>query len=402
MESSTHPRRRLDSALHAYLGLMCITTCCFALEYAPQPMYNTISATYGTGRGLTGLVVGVYMLSLSISPLFVGLLLNSMGIRRGILTAGFLLGLTGIGIWYADSFHTLMAVRTVQALLAPVVLTAVMTAISSLFRHLDLSRALAGYVTVNLLGSLTGRFGGGVGAEFFGWKETLVFFCALFFLTLPAIWRLPDIRRPEGRKASRPRLHDYLTILRQPGVPSLVLAEACFLCVFAAVGNLLPFRMAELGKGDSNSLVGLMYAGYAVGLLAGLIVTPLKRLFKTSARVLVFGALVYLVSALSLASSSLGVVFAGIWGMAFGQFVVHAMSPGLVNSLATHAGQVDRAMVNGLYLSCFYLGGLLGTYLPGLVYEHFGWTVTYICLQTLLCFTFGLVWRLAVKMPDLH
>lgn len=292
MESSPHPRRRLNSALRAYVGLMFITACCFALEYAPQPMYNTISATYGTGRGITGLVVGVYMLSLSISPLFVGILLSSMGIKRGILCAGFFLGLTGIGIWHADSFHTLMAVRTVQALLAPVVLTAVMTAISSLFRHLDLSRALAGYVTVNLLGSLTGRFGGGVGAEFFGWKETLVFFCLLFFLTLPAIWCLPDIRRPEGRKASPSRLRNYLTILRQPGVPSLVLAEACCLFVFAAVGNLIPFRMAELGKGASDSLVGLMYTGYVVGLLAGLIIAPLKRLFRTSARVLIFGALV--------------------------------------------------------------------------------------------------------------
>ena len=399
-----HPHRHRDIALRSYIGLLLITACCFAQEYAPQPLYNTISRELGSGRAATGFLVGVYMLSLSVSPLFVGVLLGRIGIRRAILGASCLLGASALGIWLAGSFPALLAVRAFQALLAPVVLTAVMAAISDLFRHFDLNRALAGYIAVTLAGALTGRIAGGWCGELFGWRETVILFCLPFFLALPILWRLPEIRQPESA-AHRPRLADYRRILRQPGVACLLLAEASGIFVFTAVGNLLPFRMAELGRGDSDGLVGLMYAGYAIGLVASLILTPLKRLLQTSGRVLTAGALIYLVSALSLAAPSLRLIFAGIWGMAFGQFVVHAMSPGLVNAFAAKGypgGHCDRAMVNGLFLSCFYLGAFLGSFVPGMVYANFGWAACFALMQCMLVLLFLLVRHLAAARPELR
>ena len=398
-----HPHRHRDLALRSYIGLLLITACCFAQEYAPQPMYNTISREFGSGRAATGFLVGVYMLSLSVSPLFVGVLLGRVGIRRAILGASCLLGASAVGIWQAASFPALLAVRAFQALLAPVVLTAVMAAIADLFRHLDLNRALAGYIAITLAGALTGRIAGGWGADLFGWRETVILFCLPFFLALPILWRLPEIRQPESG-AHRPRLADYRRILRRPGVACLLLAEACGVFVFTAVGNLLPFRMAELGRGHSDGLVGLMYAGYAIGLAASLILAPLKRLMRTNGRVLLAGALIYLASALTLASPSLPVIFAGIWGMAFGQFVVHAMSPGLVNVFAAKGypgGHCDRAMVNGLFLSCFYFGAFLGSFVPGTVYAHFGWLACWALMQLMLTLVFFLVRHLAATRPEL-
>ena len=402
-----HPHRHKASVLRSYAGLLLVTVCCFALEYAPQPMFNTISREFGSSRAATGLLVGVYMLSLSVSPLFVGVLLGRVGIRRTIFWASVLLGASGAGILLADSFAGLLAVRIVQALLAPPILTAVMSAITVLFRHLDLNRALAGYITINLVGSLTGRLAGGWGAELFGWRETIVFFCLLFFLTLPITLRLPRMRPPQANKGLRPRLADYPRILALPGVATLLLAEAAGVFVFTAVGNLLPFRMAELGRGDSDGLVGLMYTGYAIGLVASLILAPLKRLLKTQGRVLIGGALIYAVFGMSLAAPTLWVIFAGIWGMAFGQFVIHAMSPGLVNVFAARGAaragiRSSRAMVNGLYLSCFYFGAFLGSILPGMVYSHFGWGPCYAWLQADMILVVILVWRLKIRMPELN
>ena len=91
--------------------------------------------------------------------------------------------------------------------------------------------------------------------------------------------------------------------------------------------------------------------------------------------------------------------------MAFGQFVVHAMSPGLVNAFAARGypgGHCDRAMVNGLFLSWFYLGAFLGSFTPGMVYGRFGWTACYCLLQSALVLVVLLVRHLAATRPELR
>ena len=396
-----HPHEHLNNVHKTYAALLLITACCFALEYAPQPMYNTISRVYGTSHGVTVLLVSVYMLSLSVAPLFVGILLDRFGIRRAILAATALLGASAAGIALASSFPVLLATRCFQALLAPVILTAVLTAIASLFRHLHQGQALAGYIAATLTGALTGRLAGGWGADCFGWRETIIFFCLLFLPALPLLRKMPEIQRSSS--SAQPHLSDYLRLLRQPGIGAVVLAEACGLFIFAAVGNLIPFRMAELGKGDSSALIGLMYTGYAIGLVATLILEPLKRLLKSNGRLLLAAAFFYVLSVTALSRPSVTVLVAGIWGMAFGQFVVHAMSPGLINMFAAQGeGGCNRAMANGLFLSCTYLGGLLGSWLPAEIYSRCGWTTCYVCLQATVALLFAVVLKLVLTRPELR
>ena len=171
-----------------------------------------------------------------------------------------------------------------------------------MFRHLDLNRALAGYVTSNLVGSLCGRIIGGWAAQMFGWRATLAVICFFFFLVLLFIRSIPEMRNASARLHS-PR--EYLAVFKGRGVPSLFFAEACGIFVFAAIGNLIPFRMAELGQGHSEGLIGLMYFGYSVGLVASLSLAPLMRVFKTPTRLILFASAVYVVSCLTLAVPSL-------------------------------------------------------------------------------------------------
>ena len=245
---SGHPRTHQNAILRTYAGLLLISICVYTLMYAPQPMFNSVSRDFGVDKGSTGLLVSVFMLSLAVSPLCVGMLLSRIGVRRAILGASLLLGISGVGIWFAPSFLVLLGIRALQALLVPVVLTAVMSGIAVMFRHLDLNRALAGYVTSNLVGSLCGRIIGGWAAQMFGWRATLAVICFFFFLVLLFIRSIPEMRNASARLHS-PR--EYLAVFKGRGVPSLFFAEACGIFVFAAIGNLIPFRMAELGQGHN-------------------------------------------------------------------------------------------------------------------------------------------------------
>ena len=214
---SGHPRTHQNAILRTYAGLLLISICVYTLMYAPQPMFNSVSRDFGVDKGSTGLLVSVFMLSLAVSPLCVGMLLSRIGVRRAILGASLLLGISGVGIWFAPSFLVLLGIRALQALLVPVVLTAVMSGIAVMFRHLDLNRALAGYVTSNLVGSLCGRIIGGWAAQMFGWRATLAVICFFFFLVLLFIRSIPEMRNASARLHS-PR--EYLAVFKGRGVPS--------------------------------------------------------------------------------------------------------------------------------------------------------------------------------------
>ena len=98
---SGHPRTHQNAILRTYAGLLLISICVYTLMYAPQPMFNSVSRDFGVDKGSTGLLVSVFMLSLAVSPLCVGMLLSRIGVRRAILGASLLLGISGAGIWFA-------------------------------------------------------------------------------------------------------------------------------------------------------------------------------------------------------------------------------------------------------------------------------------------------------------
>ncbi|MBE6440968.1 MAG: MFS transporter [Desulfovibrio desulfuricans] len=392
------PHPHTSVVFKTYACLLLLTACSYALMYGPQPMFNIISAELDVDRGHIGLLVSVFMLSLSIAPLCVGLLLGRLGVRRSVVLAAALLGCSGAGVWLAGTYERLLCVRVLQAVLTPVLLTGIMACIAAMFRHLDMNRALAGYVTATLLGALAGRLGGGCGAEIFGWRATLVAICGLFFFCLVFA---RDIPAQAGGKPGVHRLRDYGVVLRQPGVPALLFVEACGIFTFAAIGNLIPLRMAELGQGGSEGFIGLMYLGYSIGMAASLALNPLKRLFGTTARLLVFGAALFTASLLTLLPPLVWTLFGGLWFIALGEFIVHSLAPGLINHLATKSGQCDRGMVNGLFLSCYYFGGLLGSWLPGLLYARCGWPACLACMFGAQLASLAVITALCRRRPEI-
>ncbi|MCR5813919.1 MAG: MFS transporter [Desulfovibrio sp.] len=374
-----HPHVHSTTVFRTYTCLLLLTACSYALMYGPQPMFNIICQDLSVDRGHIGLLVSVFMLSLSISPLCVGLLLGRLGIRKAVYLTSTLLAVSGGLIYCSANFSQLLCVRILQGILTPILLTSAMAGIAEVFRHFDMNRALAGFVTCSLLGALLGRILGGYAAELFGWRNALAGICCFFFLCLLLARGIPQ---KIGGSAKVHKLRDYLLVLRQKGVAILLFVEACGIFTFAAIGNLIPLRMEELGKGHSEGLIGFMYLGYSIGLVASLAFNPLKRLFGTRGRLLIAGALLFVLSLTTLYPASPWWVFGGLWLIALGEFVVHSVAPGLINELALQCKDCNRGMVNGLFLSCYYMGGVLGSWLPGLLYARLGWLS---CLASMIC-----------------
>ena len=111
--------------------------------------------------------------------------------------------------------------------------------------------------------------------------------------------------------------------------------------------------------------------GYSVGILAGLIRGPLLRVFKKPSNIILFGSAFYMLACVTLAVPNLWVLFGGLWGVAFGEFLVHANCPGIINHIAVTGG-FDRSMVNGLF-SVLLLFGRPGRLLRARPHLHAVW-----------------------------
>ena len=209
-------RTHQNAILRTYAGLLLISICVYTLMYAPQPMFNSVSRDFGVDKGSQGCSSAC---SCCRSPSR----LSAWGCCSAVSACG-------VPFWgfpparykrrgdlVAPSFLVLLGIRALQALLVPVVLPAVMSGIAVMFRHLDLNRALAGYVTSILSVRCAAELSGWA-AQMFGWRATLAVICFFFFLVLLFIRSIPEMRNASARLHS-PR--EYLAVFKGRGVPSL-------------------------------------------------------------------------------------------------------------------------------------------------------------------------------------
>ncbi len=75
-----------------------------------------------------------------------------------------------------------------------------------------------------------------------------------------------------------------------------------------------------------------------------------------------------------------------------GFFFIHTTLSGLVNHLAKE----HKGVVNGLYVSIYYVSGALATWIPGFVYDDFGWNAVMLVFVVLLLISAWFISRLAV------
>ena len=133
--------------------------------------------------------------------------------------------------------------------------------------------------------------------------------------------------------------------------------------------NFLPFRLAELLGQPSELLTGLMYTGYLVGIATSLGSGWIIWQFGSERRTLQAGITVYLVVVLLTALVGVWGLFCLLFVFCGAMFLIHATAAGWLNRLAGS----NRGIINGVYISAYYSGGVLGSYLPGVVFEYYGW-----------------------------
>ncbi len=370
-----------------FLGIIYITVFTFASLYAPQPLLPTINSEYrALSEATISLLMTVALLPLGIAPLVYGAFLSSMSSRKILTVALLLLGFSGALMSFFQNFGLVITARLVQGLCIPAILTCLMTHISGKFNGATLQRAMAIYIAATILGGLSGRLLAGFIADQAGWRGAILAVGAATMLgALPAAF----LEGQGQAKFARVKLGEFWNIFRTPGISGLMLIDALGFFVFAAIANCLPFRLAQINPDVSDLRISLMYIGYGIGIFVAFASRRTIAFFGGECRAIVVGMSVYLVSLPVFLAPSEIMVFVAMCLICLGQFMEHSISPGLINRLTHH----DKAATNGLYLSIYYAGGALGSYLPGFIFQSFGWTPFLSALALFLLLAIGIAVR---------
>lgn len=360
----------------------------FSALYTPQPLLPMMRAEFGVTESTASLLVAATLLPLGFAPIIYGFLLQSFTARRLIVVSVSIIMASELGIFFSNSFPFILLMRLIQGFCIPAVLTSLMTYLSTMSTVQNIQRIMSLYVAGTIIGGYFGRLLSGLVATCFGWRYS---FLAIFFALLFNLVLLRWLKSDPIVAFDRLRLSAIPDILKVSGFLRVYLVIFFSFFTFASILNFLPFRLTEIGGQLSGLRISTIYTGYLTGFIAAVFSARIINLIGGEARTVVAALSFYLLSMLFFLTGSTLLTFANMFLFCAGMFLVHAVMPGLINR---HAGN-KRGVVNGLYISCYYAGGTLGSYLPGLVYKYYGWSAYVYVLSAVVVLALGISSRLS-------
>jgi MFS transporter, YNFM family, putative membrane transport protein len=229
------------------------------------------------------------------------------------------------------------------------------------------------YIAANTLGGLVGRLGVGLTVESLGWREGLglvagwVILGMLLLAAAPASQRRTAASDQAARDARPPSL---AIIIRRLWWAPLIGGTVFF--PFLTVFSYSPFRLENPPFNLNPTITSLIYLVYLLGAVASPIAGNIsdrvgrRPTIQVSLVIAAIGLACTLIEALPLTLLGLALVCVG-------SLMAHVVANAAVSEVANPLGARARATALSLYTLGFYVGGGLGSFVPGFALVLFGW-----------------------------
>lgn len=305
---------------------------------------------------------------MSIGPLVVGFLLRRFGVRQMLSWCVLLLAVSTIFIAVIPGFDAMKLMRFIQGGIIAAQLATTMTYIAGFADNMR--QVMAYYVGALVSGGLIGRLSAGFITEYADWQFFFYFLGAVLIYNFVLTLQLPEVVVEKKKDDCLDGTFSvYKQILRDSFVRKLYLAIFCAFFVMTAVLNFVPFRLEALNPSIGEAVISLFYAGFLVSIVissnAPAIADRLGGAFPTAKFSVGTSLLGLLIGLIPHAVA----VFIAVLLVTSGFFLQHASIATMLN---WHAG-ARSGQVNSLYISIYYLGGSIGSYLPGFLLIGSGW-----------------------------
>ena len=336
--------------------------------YATQPIGPVFEDELGISKTQATLFTTAIMIPLAFAGIFYGYLLEKIQIKIILVLAFLLLGISEIVFSLTHSYFLLLNIRGFQGLLIPAVLTGIMSYISQISSKDSVANAIGIYIGVTIIGGFMGRALSGFFTDIFGWR---VFFFIIGCIAILASILLLKFSQNIKANYLKPHLIDIIHTLKTRHNLYIFLMIFGIFFTFQAMLNFIPFELAKISDNYSSSKAGMLYIGYLVGVLVAFNTKKIVAFLGGSIKAIISGIIILIIAIQIFRIESFWFIFGAMVVFCLGNFITHSIASGFINKMATS----HKGISNGLYVSFYYFGGALGSFVPGFVYIPFGWGV---------------------------
>ncbi|MCA1927030.1 MAG: MFS transporter [Calditerrivibrio sp.] len=360
------------------LFFVCLTAVLtFSVLYSPQPLLPILMKEFAVDKSSAALVTTVTLFPMSLSPIIYGYILERYTAKTILFIAILILAILEIYLYFVNSFNILISIRLIQGLLIPGILTSLMTFISVVVDKSFVQNFMSYYIASTILGGFLGRFVSGLIAKLMGWRYSFIILGLSLIISLILLLFIENYKITSKERLT---FKNTLNTLKTPPFLNIYISIFCVFFVFASMLNFIPFRLKEISDSVSEFMIGLSYSGYIMGIIVSLLSLKLIKFFKSEKIVSLYGMIIYMISLPIFNVKSIPFIFFAMFIFCTGMFTVHSVASGYLNKISKH----NKGIVNGMYVSFYYTGGVLGTFLPGYIYKHFGWGSFLISLSLMI------------------
>jgi MFS transporter, YNFM family, putative membrane transport protein len=338
--------------------------------FATQAILPALAAHYQVRPAAMSFAVNASTIGMAIAGLAIAFFSRRIDRRWGIVAALALLAIPTSALAFAPDLSTFTTLRIVQGLCMASAFALTLSYLGERCSAEETAGAFAAYVTGNVASNLVGRLTAAALTDHFGLAANFYFFAGLNLAgAVLAYFYLGSTRSiAQQGGATRSALSIWAEHLRNPRLQASFAIG--FLILFAFIGTFtyVNFVLVRAPLGLGMMALGLVYFVF----LPSILTTPLagRAVSRFGTQPTLWGALALAGAGLPLLlAPSVPVVIIGMALVAVGTFFAQATTTGFVGRAAT----TDRGSASGIYLACYFFGGLVGTAVLGQLFDHLGW-----------------------------
>jgi MFS transporter, YNFM family, putative membrane transport protein len=341
--------------------------------FATQAILPSLTRAYGVTPAAMGVAVNSTTLGMAVAGLAVAFFSRRIDRRQGILISLVALSIPTALLAVAPNLTAFTILRVVQGLCMASAFTLTLAYLGEECSAADAGGAFAAYITGNVASNLIGRLVSAAVADHFGLASNFYFFAALNLVGAVLVYFTVARTKPMAADRSMtPSVFDaWRQHLENPQLRATFGIGFCILFAFIGTFTYVNFVLVRSPLSLGPMALGFVYFVFLPSIVTTVLAGHAVR--RVGTQWTIWGSFVLAGLGLPLLLlPRITAVLAGMVLVGIGTFFAQAAATGFVGKAATG----DRGAASGIYLACYFFGGMVGTAVLGQLFDRFGWPAT--------------------------
>jgi MFS transporter, YNFM family, putative membrane transport protein len=337
--------------------------------FATQAILPSLARAYQVTPAAMGFAVNSSTMGMAVAGMVVSLFSQRINRRLGILISLSILSIPTALLAIAPDLTTFTVLRIAQGLCMASAFTLTLAYLGEECSAADAGGAFAAYITGNVASNLIGRLVSAAVADHLGLAANFYFFAALNLVGAVLVYYTVARSSPMMQMGpTRSPFAAWFAHLRNPRLRAAFGIGFCILFAFIGTFTYVNFVLVRPPLSLGPMQLGFVYFVFLPSVVTTLLAG--RAVHRWGTRPALWSSLILagfglpLLLLPNLVAVVLGMVLIGV-----GTFFAQATATGFVSQAAT----ADRGSASGIYLACYFAGGLVGTAILGQIFDQVGW-----------------------------